>query len=75
MIQIEWLHDEHECETCGYAYAEGARVHIMRNAAWDHLFTLEPHAFCYDGDHWDRDKIYLEILKTLGHEIVEVDNP
>lgn len=72
MIQIEWLSDEHECETCGCTYAEGARVTSIEYPEPRVVFAFIPHAWCQGGDSWDREHVYLGILEALGHEIVEV---
>ena len=73
MMQIEWLSDEHECDTCGFNYAEGARVTVIEYPEPRLMFELKPVASCYDGDSWSRDQVYLGILEAMGHEIVSVE--
>lgn len=64
-IRIETLTDDHDCETCGWSYAEGARVYFDEKPVLD----LEPHAHCYDGDNYSDTEIYKRILEVLGHEV------
>ncbi len=66
-IHIEWLEDSYECEMCGPSYSDGARVTI------DGVVALEllPHAYCYDGDHYDRVDVFRRILAHLGHVLTE----
>lgn len=66
-IHIEWLDDSHDCETCGTSYADGARVTIDGKVALD----LVPHAYCYDGENYDRDDVFRRILAHLGHTLTE----
>lgn len=67
-IKIEWLSDSCDCETCGSSWAEGAIVYIDGQE----IFTLEPHASCYDGSSWTQAEVYYQILKGLGYTIEEV---
>ena len=62
-IEIEWLEDEHECDTCVLAFAEGAMVKINGEVA----FHLKPSAHCMGGDHWEREDVYKMILNRLGY--------
>ncbi|WEM34310.1 hypothetical protein [Xanthomonas phage X1] len=66
-IRIEWTSDSSDCETCGCNFADGANVYI------DEVLALEfiPIAHCYDGDDFTRDYVYAQILKHLGHEVIE----
>lgn len=64
-IKIEWLHDDHDCETCGASYAEGARVTIDGAVALD----LQPVAHCFDGKNWQDDDVYKLILEKLGYTV------
>lgn len=65
-IRIERLTDDHDCETCGWSMAEGARVYFDGELA----IELEPHAHCYDGDDYNDEAIYTAILNKLGHTVV-----
>lgn len=64
-IRIEWLYDEHDCETCGWSGAEGAKVYIDGEL----VIELEPIAHCYSGSSWDRDEVYKRILNHIGYEL------
>jgi hypothetical protein len=68
-IKIKWTSDEYDCETCGWAYAQGAVVTMNGTE----ILNLEPVAHCFGGDHWDRADVYREILLKLGYTIVEED--
>lgn len=64
-IEIEWLHDSSNCDTCGMTYAEGARVTIDGKVALE----LTPVAHCFGGDNYDESDVYKRILEHLGHEV------
>lgn len=66
-IRIEWTYDSYDCETCGGSYADGANVYIDGQLALEFV----PVAHCYDGDNFERDYVYAQIFKHLGHEVVE----
>lgn len=65
-IEIEWLSDSNDCDTCGGGYAEGAVVKIDGVTALD----LTPRSACFDGDHYSQDEVYRRVLAHLGHELV-----
>ncbi|CAB4138734.1 hypothetical protein UFOVP344_6 [uncultured Caudovirales phage] len=67
IIRIEWLTDENECDTCGWNYAEGAKVFFDDELVLD----LIPSAACYGGEHWSTEEVYNLILNKLNHEIHE----
>lgn len=69
-IHIKWLTDEHDCETCGSSYAEGAIVSIDGMIGLD----FEPVAHCYAGETYTREQVYRKILEYLGHTIHEKDD-
>lgn len=64
-IEIEWLSDEHDCETCGWAFASGARV----RQDGELLLELIPFASCFGSDHWDQAEVYDAIFRELGHTV------
>jgi hypothetical protein len=69
-IEIEWLVDEHDCETCGSNWAQGAKVGFEDGTA----IEMIPNAYCCGTEHYDNDEVYKAIIKKLGHEIVDVIN-
>lgn len=66
-IYIEWLADDHHCDTCGTSYASGANVHINDELA----IELEPVAHCYGGAHYDDSDVFKAIIQKLGHELTD----
>lgn len=68
-IEIKWLDDEHDCDTCGTSWAEGAIVTIDGERALD----LDPLAHCFGSDDYSREEVLRRILAHLGHEVVEAD--
>lgn len=66
-IQIEWLSDYSDCDTCGMNYSDGARVTLDGKE----LLNLVPHASCYGGDHWDERTVYELILQELGYDVIK----
>lgn len=68
-IKITWLEDDRECDDCGWSWAQGAVVEVDGVEILD----LQPHAHCYNGDHWDKDVVFFMILEKLGYEVRETD--
>lgn len=64
-IEIEWLDDSSNCETCGPSYAEGAVVKIDGAVALD----LTPCAHCFGGTNHDREDVLQHALEHLGHKV------
>ncbi len=60
-INIEWLSDYTDCETCGGYCAEGALVTIG-----DKVLDLEPYASCCNSVTYSEGKVYETILESLG---------
>lgn len=71
-IHIKWMMDDHDCDSCGSSYAEGAIVSIdgMIMIGLD----LEPVAHCYDSTSYSREQVYRKILEYLGHTVHEKDD-
>lgn len=65
-IEIVWMVDEHDCDTCGSSYAEGARVYFDDVSVLD----MEPCAHCFDGNTYTKEQVYNRILVELGHMVV-----
>lgn len=66
-LDIEWMTDEHDCETCGSSWAEGAVVRLGDGV----IVELRPHAACYDGASHDSAEVYRAILTSLGFSVSE----
>ena len=64
-IQIKWLWDEIDCETCGFDSALGAEVRIDGQQR----LCLDPRAHCYDGMSYSETDVMLAILRELGHSV------
>jgi len=67
MINIKWLTDEHDCDSCGYTSAEGAIVTIDGVE----IFELEPVAYCFGSAEYSSETVYKMIIAHLGHEVRE----
>lgn len=65
IINIEWLSDEHDCETCGSSYSDGAKVTHKGEVIVD----MPPIAHCFGGDHHTPEEVYEAIIKHLGYDI------
>lgn len=61
-IEIEWLDDTSDCETCGISYAEGASVRV------DGVTVIEmtPRAHCFGGDNYYDAVVWLAVLAHFG---------
>ena len=66
---IVWLEDHHECETCGYSYAQGYKIYKNDTLVID----KEPAALCFDSANYDHSNAALDILKIEGIQIETVD--
>ncbi len=64
-IEIEWLHDTCECDTCGVTFADGARVKIDGKE----MFDLLPAASCFGGQNFNTDEVYAKILEYYGRTV------
>ncbi|HET8689280.1 MAG TPA: hypothetical protein VFM18_21930 [Methanosarcina sp.] len=64
-INIEWMYDDHDCDTCGSSFAEGALVTFEDGR----VLELFPYANCYNSISFDKDEVYSRIIEELGHEI------
>lgn len=62
IIDITWLDDYYDCETCGGGGAEGGRVHINGVCVVD----MEPSAHCYDSTSYSQYQVYEALFQHLG---------
>ena len=67
IIEIDWLFDSDECETCGTNWAEGAEVRVDGVS----FLSLTPFATCFNGNHYDEAEVYRRILVALGYKIID----
>lgn len=67
IIEIEWLSDTDDCDTCGLSWAEGANVHLNNTP----LLELVPSAYCRGTIHYDEAEVYRRILVALGYKIID----
>lgn len=66
-IDIEWLEDSNNCDTCGLNWASGARVKLNGVVILD----LQPHASCFGGDDWTVQDVFRELLAELGYSVTD----
>jgi len=66
---IVWLEDQHECETCGYSYAQGYKIYKDEKLVID----KEPLSHCYDSLNYDHSNAAFDILNLEGIQIETVD--
>ncbi len=64
-IKIEWLTDKMTCDTCGFSWAEGAKVYFDDKFVID----MQPSAACFDGTSYSDADVYDAILEELGHTV------
>lgn len=64
-IKITRLHDDYDCEDCGYSDAYGAVVTLDGIE----LLRLEPVAHCFGGRDYSDEDIFREILIKLGYNV------
>ena len=64
-IRIEITDDDYDCETCGSAYATGAKIYV------DGILSLNlvPKAHCYNGISYDQNEIMRRALEMVGIEL------
>jgi hypothetical protein len=65
LIEIEWIADYFDCETCGGAYADGAVVRMNGEV----ILELLPEASCYGGTSYEQEDVFKAIFKHLGYEV------
>lgn len=66
---IVWLEDQHECETCGYAYAQGYKVYKGDKLIIDKC----PIASCFDSLNYDHSNAAFDILNLEGISVETLD--
>ena len=64
-IKITRLHNDYDCEDCGYSDAYGATVTLDGKVIVD----LKPVAHCLGGKDYSDEDILKEILTTLGYDV------
>lgn len=69
-VSVEWLSESVDCDTCGYNWAEGARVYFDDKLVLD----LEPVAACFNGASYSTEQVFGMILKELGHNLKEISH-
>lgn len=67
--KIVWLEDQHECETCGYSYAQGYKIYKDEKLVIDKT----PISHCYDSLNYDQSNAAFDILNLEGIEIEAVE--
>ena len=66
LIHIKRKEDNHDCETCGSSWSQGAEVSIDGHIVMD----FEPIAACWDGTTYSDEFILGQILDHLGYTVV-----
>lgn len=56
---IEYLYDDHDCETCGPSYAQG---YVIKKGDVI-VVDKTPSAHCFGGDDYTQDDPYKDILE------------
>ena len=64
-IEIEWLSDDYDCDTCGGSWAEGAIVKFDGEV----VIEMIPSAHCYDVETYNETEVFKAILEKLGHTL------
>lgn len=65
VLSIEYLTDEHDCETCGFNWAQGAQVTLDG----EDFLMLKPVAHCYNDVSYEDSDILIQILEKLGYTV------
>lgn len=64
-LHLEWLTDDHDCETCGYSEASGMRASLDGHV----ILELIPRAHCFGGDNWSEREAFELLLEKLGYPV------
>ena len=64
-IEILTLSDLHDCELCGYSWADGGIIKIDGKE----VFGFEPVAHCFDSKSLDADDLLAVALHKAGIEV------
>lgn len=67
-VKVKYTFDEHDCETCGSSWADGADIYFDDEL----VYQFVPIAHCYNGQSMDRDDVLKIVLEHLGHEFEEL---
>lgn len=69
-VEIEWVYDDYDCETCGPSFAQGAIVRV------DNMVVLEliPRASCWSSDTWEAEEVYNLLLERFGFDVTIKEN-
>lgn len=70
IIEIKWTYDEHDCDTCGISWSEGA---VVTDADGKVILDLEPHAHCFNNRGYSREEVFMRLLAELGYTISTVE--
>ena len=69
-IEIKWIFDDHDCDTCGNTWSSGAIIKFDGQE----VMNLKPVASCFGGTHFDDTEVLRLIIEKLGHTITETNN-
>ena len=64
-LEIDWLTDDHDCESCGSAFSQGAEVRLNGKV----MLSLLPLAMCFGSESYHEIDIYQAILNHLGFTV------
>lgn len=68
--KIEYLYDEHDCDTCGCSWAEGYKIYK------DDVLVIDksPSAYCYSSVDHPQSEAAFDILKLERIEVEVITN-
>jgi hypothetical protein len=68
-LRIELTDDDYDCETCGLAYATGAKIYV------DGILSLDlvPKAHCFNQINYDHNEIMRRALELVGIELEQAN--
>ena len=68
-IRIVYTDDDYDCETCGSAYATGAKIYINGILS----LNLVPKAHCFNQINYDHNEIMRRALELVGIELEQAN--
>lgn len=63
--KIEQLIDSHDCETCGFSYAEGFVITLSDGSKIERI----PHAYCFDSKSYSLEEAHSLIFDHLNVKV------
>ena len=69
-VEIEWVYDEYDCDTCSPSFANGAIVRVDNKV----VLEMMPRAHCYSSESYEPEEVYNALLNRFGFDVEIKEN-